>query len=811
MAYNLTLASAGFNTTGKFGQSLNAGKGSVTASPLIDQDVTIEGWFKHDSTLPGTQVCINVGAWIGMVSGGFIRGTVGSVDIVGTTNYADNLWHHVALTYSPATASNLGSKLYVDGVLQGSGAPANPTNYDFSIGGFPATGAYDWVGEIDDVAVTAGIKYTTAFTPPTAAISDSAAGLIAVWHLDGNGLDTKAAASPAAAVTLSLSASSGTVGAPVTITVGTNNPLTGAQSESVAVTSNIAGTFVTSPVTLNASTATATLTYTPSAAGSATITAVATGTPSGLTNGTIGYTATAADTTAPVLTSPTGTQTGANTASGTVTTDEGNGTLYFLATVNATETAATVKAGGTTGGSQAVSSTGSKSVTVASLTASTTYYLHYVHRDAANNDSLAYHSASFTTSAASTATLDPAKMILSPGNWNVGAASLKAVNAGAYFRTIFDGTACTLQFDMTGVTNPSRFYYKIDNGPLTKATVAASVVLTMPTGTTQWAGKGGHTLEFIIQERTNFVEIWTNPAVLVSLSGIVLDAGKSLVLPADVRSLKGLVFGDSITEAQVSVASDGTGDATLSYAYHLRNLMGAEIGVVGFGGQGWGNIGGGNSPTFPNAYNKIYSGVTRSFAGLDFIVINQGQNDSGGDVHVPVTAVLNGILADATLPSTCKIIVMRPFSGSSDSTIIAGIAACSNPARVSHMDTTGFFNTTNSADGVHPYGNEQITHIAPQVAAQIKAILAGGPTLTTRTVTLTLGDTVGASANLTGLSWTWQDTFNGAVLSSGTSGTTNASGVFSASVSTSLASGGTGNLKILGAANAHFNGPCVVA
>ena len=105
------------------------------------------------------------------------------------------------------------------------------------------------------------------------------------------------------------------------------------------------------------------------------------------------------DTTAPTLTSPTGTQTGSTTASGTVSTDEGNGTLYYLASTNATETAATVKAAS----SQAVSGTGSQSVSFIGLTASTTYYAHYCHRDAAGNDSTVSNSASLTTAAASSA------------------------------------------------------------------------------------------------------------------------------------------------------------------------------------------------------------------------------------------------------------------------------------------------------------------------------------------------------------------------------------------------------------------------
>jgi len=103
----------------------------------------------------------------------------------------------------------------------------------------------------------------------------------------------------------------------------------------------------------------------------------------------------AADTTPPTLTSPTGTPTGSTTASGTVSTNEANGTLYFLASINSTETAATVKAAS----SQTVTATGTQSVSFSGLTASTTYYAHYVHRDAAGNDSTVANSTSFTTSA----------------------------------------------------------------------------------------------------------------------------------------------------------------------------------------------------------------------------------------------------------------------------------------------------------------------------------------------------------------------------------------------------------------------------
>ena len=101
-----------------------------------------------------------------------------------------------------------------------------------------------------------------------------------------------------------------------------------------------------------------------------------------------------ADVTAPVLSLPTASSPTDVQASGTVTTDEGNGTLYYYASQNSSETAATIKASGS---SQAVSATGVQNVTVTGLTQETTYYIHYVHDDSSSNESNVVSSSSFTT------------------------------------------------------------------------------------------------------------------------------------------------------------------------------------------------------------------------------------------------------------------------------------------------------------------------------------------------------------------------------------------------------------------------------
>lgn len=132
------------------------------------------------------------------------------------------------------------------------------------------------------------------------------------------------------------------------------------------------------------------------------------------------------DVTPPNLTSPTGTG-GTLTCSGSVSTDEGNGSLYAVVTGSATApTAAQVKLGQDHTGSaalravgpQSVSATGVQSIGSGSCTAGTRYF-HYMHEDAAANQSAVVSSSSFTVSAATptTATLS------GPSSGTTGSAS----------------------------------------------------------------------------------------------------------------------------------------------------------------------------------------------------------------------------------------------------------------------------------------------------------------------------------------------------------------------------------------------------
>jgi hypothetical protein len=108
---------------------------------------------------------------------------------------------------------------------------------------------------------------------------------------------------------------------------------------------------------------------------------------------------------APVLTSPIDTVTGSTTADLGVTTDQDNGTLYWVVTTSSTgPTAAQVKLGqdhtgsaAAASGSQAVSATGAQVANDTGLTANTAYFAHFMHENAATDQSNVATGDGFTT------------------------------------------------------------------------------------------------------------------------------------------------------------------------------------------------------------------------------------------------------------------------------------------------------------------------------------------------------------------------------------------------------------------------------
>lgn len=317
----------------------------------------------------------------------------------------------------------------------------------------------------------------------------------------------------------------------------------------------------------------------------------------------------------------------------------------------------------------------------------------------------------------------------SPYNWVVTATAAVTINAGSYLKCFFSGTTCTLNFDATNNSAPlSQIYYRIDGyGPWTKASIASAIACTIPADV---IAAPYHLLEMVVKSTSETINRWTLPSnTAVVFTGLTLDAGATVVFPGRLpRSI--LVLGDSITEAVRTVNETATNDtdkndAMQGWAFALGRLMGAEVGVVGFGGTGLVTAGSGNVPALTSTYALVYPGQPRAFTPApDMIVINHGTNDGSNDTSSALLAVLSGLLG--ATPVTTKIVVMRPFNGTLQATNIqTAVAAVSKTGRVFYLDTAGFLSNSYGIDSInlHPKGANDLGIIGPVLAGKLFPLL----------------------------------------------------------------------------------------
>jgi hypothetical protein len=825
MSFNLSGGSPTYNSSGLFGSSLNGGTPSC-ANPFPASDVfTIEARLKMSTpNLTGIIALGAAGTMYWQTDNGIITAKYGSggteKTIVGSgaARIDDAAWHHVEMDFSAS-----GCVLYVDGAVAGSNATTATaagvtTSATFALRSF--IGGYNWIGELDEVAIWSTTRHTAAFTPSASAIPNTTAGLVALWHLDGNLTDSAGVALPATAVTAT-PPTSGTVGAAsAPWNVGADGTITG----TIVVTPSdggAGGTFTPATASISTGTPTVSMTYAAASAGAKTISWTNNGGLANPANST--FTAATVDTIPPTFSSAQVTNANPNVI--LVTMSEALAasvppTSAFTVSGGRTVTAVGAATGATFPVTVSSAYTFSDAITIAYTAPGSNPRL----QDSAPTPNI---TASFAAQAVTNNIVNPANNALtghaasvafSPYNWDVQASTAKTVNAGAYFKTVFGGTSCALVFDATNLagTNGPQISYRVDrHGPWTTVPVAASVTIAIPSDTADYAAKGGHLLEVLVKSTSETQQRWYAPqATAVILTGIMLDVGKSISAPPALP-LKLLFYGDSITEGVRTVNSTATydtdrNDAAQCWSLEVARILGAEVGNVGFGATGF-KSSGSSVPALTVTYASLVDGVARSFAANpDAIIINECTNDSGSVTAAAIT-VINGLLAATT---TTKIILLTPFNQSHAGELQAAKAGCSVPARCFVVDTTGFFTVANSSDSLHPYGIENIVHIAPLVANAIRTILAGAATLTARTVTINLGTAAGPAASLTGLHVAFYDEASPELQTTAryqsATQTTDSSGNLTFTVMSTLASGGSGSITIKGA-GVHYNGPVSVA
>ena len=363
------------------------------------------------------------------------------------------------------------------------------------------------------------------------------------------------------------------------------------------------------------------------------------------------------DQVAPVLTTPVGIQTGTTTASGTVTTDEGNGTLYWEVTASATPPASgpvatitskqdlpseygettdplgvsfstttdgsgsgatltctartfdagmqlyrvdqfTLNAGGTgyqvgdslvmqlnfppfgdypsctvattspnatfisdatsAGNTQTVSATGSQIVSVTGLSAATSYYIHFLHVDAASNESNVSTSAQFTTQALTAPTLEQG--IMNP--------DLPVINSA--------GSTLTLTFSEAVTTSAATGLTLSTGETLTYSSGSTTDTIVYTISPYAQAGGGGEILNFA--GGANVIEATVGGTDVEAFSDVLVSSQSTATAP--------VVVGDPTVDETGTVLTVVFSSASLANqttpAYSPFTLTGTLGGVYTF-------------------------------------------------------------------------------------------------------------------------------------------------------------------------------------------------------------------------------------
>lgn len=355
----------------------------------------------------------------------------------------------------------------------------------------------------------------------------------------------------------------------------------------------------------------------------------------------------------------------------------------------------------------------------------------------------------FYTSESVTANADSASVFFSPYAWRTSGSGASAkqicANTGNYFKTKFTGNSCNLYFDTSNygsmtakhTTNPEISYSVDGKRRRNRVLYDSDMVTGVRIHDDDIIGTGTHTLQVWYKASTSTDDSWTTPVNSVIFSGFRLGTGYALASP-DLRTNRMYVGGDSITrgaavlQEYASVAATDTRsitDGALSYVHAIAERLDAEVGVIGFSGQGWSTTGSGNAPSFADAWDFYSSGQSRLSGGLlspapDFVLINHGTNDSGVADATLTAAIHNtsgntGVVKDirAAAGTDAWIFVLIPFGEIKETAITDAMTdyAADNPSdtkteliglgagmAVGLTDTTRTSTSLYSYDGLHP-------------------------------------------------------------------------------------------------------------
>ncbi len=323
-------------------------------------------------------------------------------------------------------------------------------------------------------------------------------------------------------------------------------------------------------------------------------------------------------------------------------------------------------------------------------------------------------------------TVSDPNIVYSPYNWlTSGSEYAQSPNPGAYVKVGFTGTSIGVRLDVSPLTLakvPAGHYpvvrYTVDGGP------GMAVQLTPTTNILNCASglrAGDHTLLLEYIAGYVFLDFWS-PVNVLRVTGFRLDSGASLVRQRQIQKLAVLFLGDSITNGDDDIATFEHGitnevdtqDASIGYPSVVASGIGAEYGVVAYGGASWnGTAADGHTPGLMTFYSMLDCLHSRMVAGKlspipDEIYVNMGENSGPKSGDVP--KLLSALRAASS--HRTHIFVIVPFSGRSRQSLRDGYKgyrkAAPSDSQVylldlgNHPYLTDAGPTKMSVDGQHP-------------------------------------------------------------------------------------------------------------
>lgn len=189
MSNDLTMTGAGFGA-GKFNTELTAGSAAVTGAYPAGSTYTFDCWITNTQGGDHNRVLFSIasGPVIYMDPNGRMQKFMPAGG--GTSDTAAPLVNDGALHHLRVVGDGTNEKVYLAGnLILSSPVYTLTAGQLFTIGRHQNFTGFDWGGSIDEFSVWNIALNTGNFTPPTASFASGTAGLVALYHFDGNGQD----------------------------------------------------------------------------------------------------------------------------------------------------------------------------------------------------------------------------------------------------------------------------------------------------------------------------------------------------------------------------------------------------------------------------------------------------------------------------------------------------------------------------------------------------------------------------------------------------------------------------------------------